>query len=40
MDIFLVAERRSGSRVAKSWCEQEGLELEGIRTAYREAEWE
>ena len=38
MDLYLTAERRPGSRVAYRWWEQEGFDLEGIRTAAREAE--
>ena len=38
MDLRLEAERRMGSRVAKPWWEQDGLDLEGMWTAAREAE--
>ena len=38
MDLCLVAERRPGSRVTKRWWEQDGLGVEGIRTAAREEE--
>ena len=30
MDLFLVAERFMGSRVAKRWWEHDGLDLEGM----------
>ena len=38
MDLCLAAKRRPGPRVATRWWEQEGLDLEGIRTAAREAD--
>ena len=38
MDLCLAAERRPGSRVANRWWEQDGLDLEGMRTTAREAE--
>ena len=38
MDLRLVAERCPGSRVAKRWWEQEGLDFEGVWTADWEAE--
>ena len=34
----MTAARRLGSRVAKQWWDQDGLDLEGIRTADQEAE--
>ena len=34
MDLFLVTERRPGSRVEKWWWEQDGLDLEGVWAAY------
>ena len=38
MDLYLAAKRRPGPRVTMQWWEQEGLSLEGIRTASQEAE--
>ena len=38
MYLCLAAKRRLGPRVAMWWWEQEGLDLEGMRTAAREAE--
>ena len=38
MDLCLAAERRLGLRLAKRWWEQDGIDLEGVRTAAREAE--
>ena len=38
MDLCLTAEQRPGPRVAMQWWEQEGMDLEGMRTAAREAE--
>ena len=38
MDLCLAAKRRPGPRVAIWWWEQEGLYLEGMRTAEQEAE--
>ena len=38
VDMCLAAERRPGSRVAKRWWEQDGLDLEGMQTAVQEAE--
>ena len=41
--LYLVAEQRPGSRVTKRLWEQDGLDVEGIRMADREAErmeWE
>ena len=38
MDLCLAAERRPGTRVEMRWREQEGLYLEGMRTADLEAE--
>ena len=38
IDLCLVLEQRPGSRVAKRWLDQDGLYLEGMRTADREAE--
>ena len=38
MDLCLAAKRRPGPRVAIRWWEQEGLDLEGMRTAAWEAE--
>ena len=32
MYLFLVSERRLGTRVSKRWCEQEGLDLVVILT--------
>ena len=40
MELFLVAERRPGSRETKKWWEQEGLCLEGMWTVDQEAERE
>ena len=37
MDLYLAAKRRPGPRVAKKWWKDEGLDLEGMRTAAREA---
>ena len=36
MDLFLAAKRRPGSKVKTWWWEQEGLDLEVIRTAAQE----
>ena len=33
MDLCMAAERHPGSRKAKRWQEQEGLDLEGMQTA-------
>ena len=33
MDLCLEVDRRPGSRVAKRWWDQEGLELGGMQTA-------
>ena len=30
MDLFMMVERRLGSRVDKRWWEQDGLELDGM----------
>ena len=38
MDLCLAAKRRPGPRVAMRWWEKEGLDLEGMWTAAREAE--
>ena len=38
MDLCLAAKRRPGPRVEMRWREQEGLDLEGMRAAAREAE--
>ena len=38
MDLYLAAKQRPGPRVKMRWWEQEGLDLEGKRTAAREAE--
>ena len=38
MDLCLAEKRRPGTRVARKWWEQEDLDLEGMRTASREAE--
>ena len=38
MDLCLAAAQRPGSRVSKRWWEQDGLNLEGTRTAVREVE--
>ena len=40
MDLCIAAERRMGTRVSKQWWDQEGLDLEGMWTAAREAERE
>ena len=36
-NLFLTSKRRPGPRVSMWWCEQDSLDLEGIRTADREA---
>ena len=38
MDLCLVAKRRPGPRAETRWWDQEGLDLEGMRTAAWEAE--
>ena len=38
MDLFLAAKQRRGPKVAMWGWEQEGLDLEGMRTADRDAE--
>ena len=38
MDLCLAAKRRPGPRVVMRWWEQEGVDLEGMRTADRDAE--
>ena len=38
MDLCLTAKQRSGPRVTMWWWEQEGLDLEGMRTAAWEEE--
>ena len=38
MDLSLAADRRPGSRVSKQWWEQDGLDVEGMRTVDWEAE--
>ena len=38
IDLCLAAVRRLGSQVAKRWLEQDGLDLEGMWMAAREAE--
>ena len=38
MDLCLAAEQRPGSRVAKRWWEQDGLDLDRMRTVDQEAE--
>ena len=38
MDLFQEAKRRPGTRVEMRWWNQEGLDLEGMRTAAWEAE--
>ena len=38
MDLCLAAERRPGSRVTNQWWDQDGLDVEGMRTADWEAE--
>ena len=38
MDLCLAAKRSPGPRVSMRWWEQEGLDLEGVRMATREAE--
>ena len=40
MDLCLAAERRMGSMVSNWWWDQEGLELEGMRMAAQEEDWE
>ena len=37
MDLCLAAKRRPGPIVTIQWWEQEGMDLEGIRTAVPEA---
>ena len=37
MDLFLVAERSPGSKVVKRWLDQDGLDLEGMWKASKEA---
>ena len=39
MDLCLAAQRRPGSRLSKRWWDQDGLDLEGMRTADQEAEY-
>ena len=38
MDLCLAADQRPGPRVSKRWWEQDGVGVEGMRTAAREAE--
>ena len=38
MELFLSEERRPGTRVSMRWWDQEGLDVEGMRTAYYESE--
>ena len=38
MDLFLAADRRPRSRVTKRWQYQDGLDVQGMRTAAKEAE--
>ena len=38
MDMYLVAKRRPGPRVAIRWWGKEGLDLGGMRTAARDTE--
>ena len=38
MDLCLATEQRPGPRVSKRWWEQDGVDVEGMRTAAREAE--
>ena len=38
VDLCLAAERMPGSRVTKQWWDQDGLDVEGMRTATQEAE--
>ena len=38
MDLCLAEKRRPGPRATMQWWEQGGLDLEGMRTAAREAE--
>ena len=38
MDLCLAVKRRPGPRVAMRWWEQEGMYLEGMQTASREAD--
>ena len=38
MDLFLVADRRPGSRVVRRWKEKDGLDLEGMRKTAQEVE--
>ena len=39
IDLFLAAERRLWSRMAKRWWDQEGLDFGGMQTEAQEAEW-
>ena len=38
MDLCLAAERRPGPKISKRWWEQDRLDVNGMRTAAREAE--
>ena len=38
MELFLSEERRPGTRVSMRWWDQEGLDVEGMRTEYYESE--
>ena len=38
MELCLEVKRRPGTRVTMRWWEQEDLDLEGMRTAYRETD--
>ena len=39
IDLCLAVYCRLGSRVNKRWCDQDGLDMEGMRTAVCEADW-
>ena len=38
MELCLTAERRPGKSISNRWWEQDGVDVEGMRTAAREAE--
>ena len=38
MNLCLEAYHRTGSRLTKRWLDQDGLDVEGVRTAYLEVE--
>ena len=38
MDLCLAAKRRPGPRVTMRWWEQEGLDLQGMRTSAQESD--